>query len=33
VDYALAWNRGHTGDYNLEEVFAWVAKIVKAAKK
>jgi acetyl esterase/lipase len=29
VDYLLAWNRPHSGDYALDELFAWIAKIVK----
>lgn len=27
VDYALPWNVPHSGDYDLEELFAWVEKI------
>jgi hypothetical protein len=27
VDYKLAWERPHSGDYNLDEVFAWIAKL------
>lgn len=27
VDYALPWNRPHSGDYDLDELFAWVRKI------
>jgi hypothetical protein len=33
VDFALPWNRPHSGDYNLDEVFAWVNGVVSAAKK
>lgn len=32
-NFALAWNRGHMGDYNLDDVFAWIAKVVKEGKK
>jgi len=27
VDFALPWNQGHGGDYDLNELFAWMAKI------
>jgi hypothetical protein len=27
VDYKLAWERSHSGDYDLDEVFAWIAKL------
>ncbi|GHV54579.1 alpha/beta hydrolase [Spirochaetia bacterium] len=27
VNYKLAWERPHSGDYNLDEVFAWIAGI------
>ena len=33
VDFALPWNRGHSGDYNLDEVFAWINQVLKAANK
>ncbi|MFD2937533.1 subtype B tannase [Spirosoma flavum] len=33
VDFALPWNRPHSGDYNLDDVFSWMDKVVKAAKK
>ena len=33
VNFALPWNRGHSGDYNLDDVFAWIDNVVKAAKK
>lgn len=29
VNYLLAWNRPHSGDYSLDEVFAWLAGIMK----
>ncbi|TAE23006.1 MAG: alpha/beta hydrolase [Cytophagales bacterium] len=29
VDFALPWNRGHSGDYNLDEVFAWIGFVLK----
>lgn len=29
VNYLLAWNRPHSGDYALDEMFAWIASIVK----
>ena len=29
VDFLLAWNRPHSGDYALDEVFKWIAKITK----
>ena len=29
-NYALAWNRGHIGDYNLDEVFGWINQLVKS---
>lgn len=28
VDFLLAWNRPHSGDYALDELFEWIAKIV-----
>lgn len=27
VDYALAWDKPHSGDYDLEQLFAWINKI------
>ncbi|MCD7935286.1 MAG: alpha/beta hydrolase [Tannerellaceae bacterium] len=27
VNFALAWNRGHTGDYSLDELFEWIKKV------
>lgn len=29
VDFALPWNRPHSGDYNLDDLFGWIASIVK----
>lgn len=29
VDFLLAWNRPHSGDYALNELFDWVDKITK----
>ena len=29
VDFALSWNRPHSGDYDLDELFAWVEKITR----
>ena len=29
VNFLLAWNRPHSGDYALDELFAWIAYIVK----
>ena len=29
VDFALPWNRPHSGDYDLDELFAWVEKITR----
>lgn len=28
VDFALPWNRPHTGDYNLDDLFAWIKRIL-----
>ena len=33
VNFALSWNRPHSGDYNLDDVFAWMDSVVKSAKK
>ena len=27
VDFALPWNRGHEGDYNLNDLFAWIKNL------
>ena len=29
VDFLLAWNRPHSGDYALDELFAWIGSITK----
>ena len=29
VNFLLAWNRPHSGDYALDELFQWIAKITK----
>lgn len=33
VNFALPWNRGHSGDYDLNDLFAWVAQTVKTNTK
>lgn len=33
VDFALPWNRGHSGDYNLDDVFGWIVQVLKTAPK
>lgn len=30
VDFSLPWDRPHSGDYDLEELFGWVDQIVKS---
>lgn len=32
VNFAMPWGVGHSGDYNLDKVFAWVNEMVKKAK-
>ncbi|MCD8260168.1 MAG: alpha/beta hydrolase [Bacteroides sp.] len=32
VNYELAWDKGHTGDYDLDELFDWIDKIVQQAE-
>jgi hypothetical protein len=27
VDFALPWNRGHEGDYNLNDLFNWIKSL------
>lgn len=27
VDFALPWNRPHSGDYNLDDLFRWIEKV------
>jgi len=29
VNFLLAWNRPHNGDYALDELFQWIAEITK----
>lgn len=29
VDFAITWNRGHEGDYNLDDLFTWIALITR----
>ncbi|MCD8310281.1 MAG: alpha/beta hydrolase [Prevotellaceae bacterium] len=29
VDFALPWNRPHSGDYNLDDLFCWMARVTK----
>ena len=29
VDYALPWDRPHSGDYDLPELFAWIDGIAR----
>ena len=33
VNFDLAWNRPHTGDYNLDEVFEWIDVITEKDKR
>lgn len=33
VNFALPWNRPHSGDYYLNDVFAWIDTVVKTARK
>lgn len=28
VDFAIPWGQGHGGDYDLDELFAWIASII-----
>lgn len=30
VDFALPWNRPHSGDYNLDDLFNWISKTINA---
>lgn len=32
VDYALPWDVGHGGDYDLDELFAWMKQVSNSAK-
>ena len=29
VNFALPWNRPHTGDYNLDDLFSWIHSITQ----
>jgi hypothetical protein len=29
VDFALPWARPHSGDYDLDELFAWMAQVCR----
>lgn len=29
VDFSLPWGLPHSGDYDLEELFAWIDKLAK----
>lgn len=29
VDFALPWNRPHSGDYNLDDLFSWIKKVME----
>ena len=29
VNYLLAWNRPHSGDYALDDLFSWIKKITR----
>ena len=29
VDFAIPWNRPHSGDYDLDALFAWMAKVCR----
>jgi hypothetical protein len=31
VDFRLTWNRGHQGDYDLDNLFSWIKNAVKSA--
>lgn len=32
VDFAMPWGQGHGGDYDLDELFAWIDKICKPGR-
>lgn len=32
VDYALPWDVGHSGDYDLDELFAWIKQVSSSTK-
>jgi hypothetical protein len=29
VNFALSWNRPHSGDYNLDDLFSWIKSVIK----
>ena len=31
VNYRLAWNQPHAGNYDVPEAMAWIAQVLKAA--
>jgi hypothetical protein len=33
LDYALAWNQPHSGNYDVPEAMAWIAKVLQAADR
>jgi hypothetical protein len=32
VDFAVPWDRPHSGDYDLDELFAWMLRVSTAAR-
>lgn len=30
VDFSIPWNQGHAGDYDLDELFAWIDSVAKS---
>ena len=32
IDYALAWDQGHAGNYDVQEAMAWVDGVIAKAK-
>ncbi|MFM2342002.1 MAG: hypothetical protein RLZZ592_1655, partial [Pseudomonadota bacterium] len=32
VDLALPWDRPHSGDYDLDELFAWIDRVTASAR-
>ncbi len=33
VNFSMPWNRGHSGDYDLNDVFVWIETVIKAPTK
>lgn len=33
VNYALAWNQPHAGNYDAPDAMAWIAKVLRAADR